>query len=515
MVGTTVGKYRIVGQLGRGATGVVYRAVDETLDREVAIKVLNPDLADTDVIKRFRAEATTLARLNHPEIATIYELLRTDHDLLMVMELVRGETLEKLSHRLGPLGADRAAYLVNLILSALEHAHRAGVVHRDMKPANVMVTALGGVKVMDFGIARVRGAEHMTRDGFAIGTPAYMAPEQVLGEKVDGRADIYSVGVIFYGLLTGALPFDAETPMGMLQKHVADPPTPLHAHRPDLPAWCEAAVQRALAKAPDDRFQSAEEFRAALAEATGTGASIDLAKAFAVATTESAPSAEAPRVWQTVAISPTDVASGATDATTDEGLPAAQQSRETTVPSHAAAILHAAKQFGRRWEAALLMAVAVLAMIGYSALGGAGIAPIVADAPPPATFPATALLGSGNSQRERDVTLLLADGQITVTPNDTPGRPLHTVPYERVLSVTYSRGRDPMWKSAKGAAPVVRSRGGTLGKFGIFVARHWIVLQTDTDTEFVVLRVEEAQARAILTAIAGRSGRTPESIVGR
>src|SRR4029079_7870915 len=211
MIGQTIGKYRTVGQLGRGGMGTVYKAVDETLDREVAIKVLNPDVADAKIMTRFRAEATALARLNHPEIATIYELFRSETDLLMVMEFVRGETLDKISNRLGALPPDRAAYLLDKVLSALAHAHRAGIVHRDMKPANVMVTEHGGVKIMDFGIARVRGGEHMTGDGYMMGTPAYMPPEQVLGQEVDGRADLYSVGVVFYKLLTGALPFKADT----------------------------------------------------------------------------------------------------------------------------------------------------------------------------------------------------------------------------------------------------------------------------------------------------------------
>src|SRR2546428_4352940 len=162
MIGKTLGKYRIVGQLGRGGMGTVYKAVDETLDREVAIKVLNPELADAKVMKRFQAEATILAKLNHHEIAGIYELFRTDSDLLMVMELVRGETLDKIADRLGFLPPERAAYLIEKVLSGLGYAHRAGIVHCDMKPANVMVTEEGGVKIMDFGVARVRGAVRVT-----------------------------------------------------------------------------------------------------------------------------------------------------------------------------------------------------------------------------------------------------------------------------------------------------------------------------------------------------------------
>jgi eukaryotic-like serine/threonine-protein kinase len=286
MIGRTIGKYRIVGQLGRGGAGVVYQAVDETLHRDVAVKTLNPDLANTEVMSRFRAEATILARLNHPQIATIYELFRADGDLLMVMEFVRGESLDKLSERLGALSPERAAYIIDLILSGLEHAHRAGVVHRDVKPANVMVTDEGSIKIMDFGIARVLGAEQKTVDFRLMGTPAYMSPEQVLGEEVDGRSDLYSVGVLLYRLLTGALPFAADTALGMLQRQIRDTPIPICAHRSGLPDWCEGIVQRALAKAPADRFQSAEAFREELSRATGPLAMADLAKTFAASNRE-------------------------------------------------------------------------------------------------------------------------------------------------------------------------------------------------------------------------------------
>ncbi len=265
MIGTTVGKYRIVDKLGRGGMGTVYKAVDQTLDREVAIKVLNPDLTDPDVLKRFRGEAVTLARLNHPGIATIYELHhQRDGELLMVMEFVRGETFHELSDRLGPLAPPQAAYLCTLVLDALGHAHRGGIVHRDLKPANLMITEVGVVKVMDFGIARVLGSEHFTHSGYMMGTPAYMAPEQVLGREIDGRADLYSVGVVLYRLLSGHLPFKAETAISMVQMQISEPPTPVVAFRPDLPEWCTTILDRALAKSPSDRFQSAEEFRAAL-----------------------------------------------------------------------------------------------------------------------------------------------------------------------------------------------------------------------------------------------------------
>jgi eukaryotic-like serine/threonine-protein kinase len=264
MIGTTVGKYRIVDKLGRGGMGTVYKAVDETLDREVAIKVLNPDLTDAAVLKRFRAEAVTLARLNHPGIATIYELHHQQDDVLMVMEFVRGETFHDLSDRLGPLAPPQAAHLCMQVLDALGHAHRAGVVHRDLKPANVMITDSGAIKVMDFGIARVLGSEHFTHGGYMMGTPAYMAPEQVLGREIDGRADLYSVGVVLYRLLSGRLPFNADTAISMVQMQISEPPTPILSFKPDLPAWCTSVIDRALAKSPSGRYQSADEFRSAL-----------------------------------------------------------------------------------------------------------------------------------------------------------------------------------------------------------------------------------------------------------
>ena len=161
MIGKTIGKYRIVGQLGRGGMGTVYKAVDEVLDREVAIKVLNAKIADTEMVERFRTEAITLAKLSHPDIATIFELYRSETDLLMVMELVRGETLDKISDRSGGFPPEHAAYLIDMVLSALAHAHHAGIVHRDIKPANVMVTE-HGVKIMDFGVATVRGPSART-----------------------------------------------------------------------------------------------------------------------------------------------------------------------------------------------------------------------------------------------------------------------------------------------------------------------------------------------------------------
>jgi eukaryotic-like serine/threonine-protein kinase len=264
MIGKTVGKYRIVEKIGRGGMGIVYCGVDETLDRRVAIKVINPELVEDEHVRRFRAEAQTLARVNHANIATVYELFRDDDQLLMVMELVRGQSFEQLLERSGALPPERAGMLIAQVLDALTHAHGAGVIHRDLKPANLMLTDSGIVKVMDFGIARVAGTERMTNDGFMVGTPAYMPPEQVRGDNVDGRADLYAVGVVFYRMLTGSLPFKAEAAIAMIQAQLNQTAPLPRTLRPDLPEWIDGVVMRALAKKPADRYQTAEEFRRAV-----------------------------------------------------------------------------------------------------------------------------------------------------------------------------------------------------------------------------------------------------------
>ena len=277
MVGQKVGKYNVVSRLGRGGMGTVYKAVDETLGREVAIKCLNSDLTESEVLKRFRAEAVALARLNHPNIATIFELTEHEGQLLMVMEFVRGETFEKVSARLGALPVDRAVGLCSQVLDALSHAHREGIVHRDLKPANLMLADSGLVKVMDFGLARMAGTEHLTNDGYMVGTPAYMSPEQVLAHEIDGRADLYAMGVVLFRMLTGQLPFKADSGIAMAQKQMYDQPTPVRQLRMELPAAAEDIITRALAKRPEDRFQTADQFKAALAMLNGV-ASVEITR---------------------------------------------------------------------------------------------------------------------------------------------------------------------------------------------------------------------------------------------
>jgi serine/threonine-protein kinase len=494
MIGQTIGKYRVTGQLGRGATGIVYRAVDATLDREVAIKVLNPDLASPDIIKRFRVEATTLARLNHPDIATIYELLPSGNDLLMVMEHVRGQTLDKLLERRGPMPAEVAAPIVDRILAALEHAHRAGIVHRDMKPANVMVTTAGGVKIMDFGIARVRGAEHMTIDGLMMGTPAYMAPEQGLGEEVDERTDIYSVGVVFYRLLTGALPFKAESPIAMLQRKVVDAPRPLREQRDGLPEWCEAVAARALARLPADRYQTAEEFRQAL-RAPGLDLTIDIAKAC--------------DVLEDAICSPAQAEpAGSQDVSRTETIVVARSAR-ASITQTAKGLVRRGKPNGAQAVVMTVILVGSLAMLGYVA-PRAPVPERTTPPPPPLAFDVRVLVGVGERQRQPEAQLLLGSGNLTVLV-DQAEDPLYSAPYKTIRSVSYSRTAEPMWQSAQGPARVTRIRGGLWAELGILHERHWISLRT-ADERFVILRAGERLVGAMLTALEERLGRRVERV---
>ncbi len=261
MVGETIGKYRILESIGRGGVGTVYRAVDLKTDREVAIKALNTATVDPVQVRRFETEARALSRVDHQGITKVLELVERGNDRLMVMELLHGETLDHVVRQQGTLSFVRAAALIVQALAALDEAHRAGVVHRDIKPGNLLLTNTGRLKVLDFGVALVAGADRVTEAGMLVGTPGYMAPEQVTGAPVDARTDLYSVGLVFYFLVTGKLPFAGKTPALIADARVTGVPQPLREHRHDAPEWVERVLDRALFRHPDGRYQSAAEFR--------------------------------------------------------------------------------------------------------------------------------------------------------------------------------------------------------------------------------------------------------------
>jgi serine/threonine-protein kinase len=268
MIGQTIGNYKIIRSLGEGGVGRVYQGVDTMLDREVAIKVLRPELArQTSIVERFRSEAVLLAKLNHPNIATLYSLLRQGDELFMVLEFIRGETLEQLLHRRGALPEDDAIPIFCQALDGINHAHELGIVHRDVKPGNMILTANGILKVLDFGIARLLGTSRKTKSGNIIGTLEYMSPEQVRGLETDARSDIYGLGIMLYEILTGRLPFESENEFLLMKAQTEEMPALPRSINPNISETVETAIMKALAKNPDERFQSAGEFLDSLFDA--------------------------------------------------------------------------------------------------------------------------------------------------------------------------------------------------------------------------------------------------------
>lgn len=271
VTGTTLaGRYRLEERIASGGMGSVWRARDEILGRAVAVKLLREDLAgDPAAARRFRREALTAASVSHPHMANVFDYVEEDRHPGIVMELVEGETLAARLEREAQLPPEEAVRIAMAMLDALDAAHRAGIIHRDVKPGNVMLERGGAVKVADFGIARVAGDATLTQTGLIFGSPHYLAPEQLRGETPTPAADVYAAGVVLYEMLTGRRPFEGDSPIAIATARLAADPPPPRAHRPDLRPALDAAVMRALAREPDARFSSAREMRAALETALG------------------------------------------------------------------------------------------------------------------------------------------------------------------------------------------------------------------------------------------------------
>lgn len=273
--GQTLGKYRILEPLGQGGMAQVYRAYHASLDRYVAIKILRSDLVDdAEFLARFTREARSVAALRHPNIVRVHDFDVQEGQYYMVMELLEGDSLKAYLNRYRARGeripAGEIARILTDVLKGLAHAHNEGIIHRDIKPANILLTRKGEAVITDFGIAQIVGGTKYTVAGALMGTLHYMAPEQGIGKNIDARSDIYSLGVVLYEMLIGHPPFDADTPLAILMKHLNDPlPLPSEPGQA-IPEPFERVVLKALAKQPDDRYQSAEAMMQAVQEAAAS-----------------------------------------------------------------------------------------------------------------------------------------------------------------------------------------------------------------------------------------------------
>src|SRR3990170_3373464 len=260
MIGKTISHYRILEKQGEGGMGVVYKAEDTRLKRTVALKFLPPDLTrDTEAKERFIREAQTASALEHSNICTIYEINETeDGQLFICMAYCDGEELKKKIER-GPLKIDETIDIAIQVTEGLREAHDKGIIHRDIKSGNIMVTTKGQAKIMDFGLAKLAGRTTLTKTGSTMGTIAYMSPEQARGEKLDQRTDIWSLGVVLYEMLTGQLPFRSEYQEAIVYSMLNESPQPLTGIRSGIPMALEAIVNKCIEKNASDRYQHADE----------------------------------------------------------------------------------------------------------------------------------------------------------------------------------------------------------------------------------------------------------------
>jgi hypothetical protein len=560
MINHKLGPYRILEQVGEGGMGAVYRATDEMLGRDVAIKVLRPSLAhDAALVDRFRHEARSLARVSHPNVAALYGLFEEQGTLFMAMEFVNGETADGMLRRRRRLPWAEAGAVMLDVLNGLEGAHRLGIIHRDLKPANLLVASSGAVKITDFGIARVLGSARYTRTGAVVGTLAYMAPEQVRGEEGDARTDVYAAGMVLYELLTGAVAFQRTSEYDMMRAVVEDQARPPREALPDAPEWLDAVVLKALSKDPSDRFQSAAEMLSALqadlpaaepalagtTRVAAAGAFVPLTRlalapsatkiaapveasrtrrrrvAIAAATMlcmsltagwaawGSSPDSPRPQPPRTPAASvPTQPMAAPLNPPDMPVLPPAAPSPEPDEPRRPSKKPAAPKPVEQ--EPAPPIAAPVEAP-------PAGIEPPEPPAPVSRNAEPEVSLGdvefedvkmlrtAGGKTEEVDVRLTFARNRIVVTMRKETGMS-QSMPYRSVTSAVYSQSKHPRWKEGSAAALAV----------GVFAApvffmkgtRHWLTLEGGGDA--IVLRLDKKNYQAILPELEVRTGRRVE-----
>jgi hypothetical protein len=426
-----IGDYEILGVLGSGGMGKVYRVRNVISDRVEAMKVLLPDLAGRqELATRFLREIKLLASLNHPNIATLCTALTIDNQLVMIMEYVEGVTLDELIGQ-GRVSVEDGTSYISQALAALSYAHQKGVIHRDIKPANMMLTANHVVKLMDFGIARSAAERSMTQTGTTLGSVNYMSPEQITGQAVDARSDVYSTGISLYEIVTGQRPFNAPSDYELMAMHVKESPKPPMELRPWLPSSLNEIILTAIAKDPSDRFPSADAFRDALLKAQGSATTGPLPSA-----TQALPSARLATVVEgfrpTLISSPALVARERTQVATrgSSGAHAGQPAALANRPPAAS---------GRRNVYIAAGAVLALAAIGAPAIyltnhhpssGASSTAPPAdhsnAAAPPPANpVPAHPVV---NAAAKLPPTSVAAKANVAVAPPAPTPRPQYQPP---------------------------------------------------------------------------------------
>ena len=433
LAGQTIGKYRVVERLGRGGMAEVYKAYQPSLDRYVALKLMHAFLAaDQDFIARFEREAKNVAALRQTNIVQVYDFDVHNGTPYMVMEYIEGGTLkshlEDLMRQGKKLTLAEAVHIVSEVAKALSYAHSRNMIHRDVKPANVLLEVGGRVILTDFGIAKILTGPSYTVTGATIGTPSYMSPEQGLGRPGDHRSDLYALGVMLYQLATGQLPYEADTPLAVMLKHVNEPLPLPRTFKPDLPEGIERIILKAMAKNPDDRFQSADEMMAQLGN-------METAELLAIppASMAAGPAAHA----ATVAISPTGTMASASRGTTTQAVPAGttEVSRIGIAAGAAAAAAAAPPAAKRKFPfgllavlGGLLLLVLLLAGGAFAFTGGFGLlttptaGPTAVQAsatlePTSSTLPrpgATAALGSATPDRVGTQLASLQDTQAAI-----------------------------------------------------------------------------------------------------
>ena len=386
------GKYEIQAEIGRGGMGIVYRGFDIMLQRAVAVKVLPREFTyDPQFVQRFRQEAIMAAGLHHPGIVTIHDVGEQEGVHYIVMQLLEGVTLDAWVGSHGPMPLPQTNHIVRQVAEALDYAHGRGIVHRDIKPSNIMVDHTGQATVMDFGLVRAGEGTGLTRSGTVVGTPEYMAPEQALGQPVDGRTDIYSLGVVIYKMLSGHVPFTRSTSMAIAYAHVHEPPPLLRELRPDLPKPVEAVVLKALAKRPEERYQQAghlaDHFTVAITGKMPTGLK-------AVPTPPPGPAA-VPGARGAAPPSPRPVSqpAGAPTGAVPASTPAAPTQLIGSHPASATAVgtTPAARRPLGIWLAGLAVVVVLVLVGAVFALRGGDRSSSGDKTPPPATVPAISL----------------------------------------------------------------------------------------------------------------------------